>query len=145
MSHVCTIDLEIKDLDSLAAACKELGLEMVRGQQTYRWYGRSVGDYPLPQGFAEQDLGKCQHAIRIPGDSRAYEIGVTERRDGRPGYTLLWDFFAGGYGMEAKVGSDGDRLKQEYAAAVSAKIYRRQGYRITRTMKEGRVILTATK
>src|SRR6266446_5904173 len=103
MSHVAEIDMEIKDLDALKAAAQDLGLEFCEGQQTYKWYGHSVGDFPMPAGFKEQDLGKCEHALRVKGNPGAYEIGIVPRRDGRPGYTLLWDFWAGGLGLQNKV------------------------------------------
>ena len=153
MSHVARIDLEINDLEALAVAAKQLGLEFVRGQETYRWYGRSVGDYALPVGFKAGDLGKCQHVLRIPGSAGAFEIGITKRRDGGQGYCLLWDFWNGGRawgasgpGMQEKVGENGERLKQEYAAAVATKHALKQGYRVFRTVKEdGRILLRATK
>ena len=67
MSHVATINIEVKDLDALGIAAGRIGLELVRGQKEYRWYGQSVGDYPLPAGLTEADLGVCEHAIRIAG------------------------------------------------------------------------------
>lgn len=114
-------------------------------QKTYRWFGRSVGDYPLPAGFKAEELGKCEHAIRIPGDRNAYEIGVVKRRDGKPGFQLIWDFWQGGYGMEEKVGKEACRLRQEYSLAVPTRIAKRNGYQVTRTLREdGHVILRAT-
>src|SRR5438552_1836555 len=114
MSHVSTFEFAVTDLDALDKACSEIGLELVRDQKQYKWFGRSVGDYPLPEGFSEKDLGKCEHAIRIPGNRSAYEIGVVKSRTGT-GYQLVWDFWQGGYGMEKMVGGkDGDKLKQQY-------------------------------
>lgn len=119
MSHVATVDIEIKDLNALERACETLGLKLMRGQKTYRWYGRSVGDYPLPVGFKASDLGKCDHAITIPGNKQCYEIGictnpVTKKTE------LLWDFWAGGYGMQEKVGgSMCEGLVHEYAKEVA--------------------------
>ena len=98
MSHVARIELEINDLDSLKAACKSLGLEFVPDQKTFEWYGRQVGNYPLPDGFTLEDMGRCDHAIRVPGAQ--YEIGVVKRR-GK--YTLLWDFWEDG-GLETVLG-----------------------------------------
>lgn len=146
MSHVVTINMELTDLESLKAACKAMGLEFVDGQTTYKWFGQSVGDYPLPEGFAAEDLGKCEHAIRIPGNSRAYEIGVTRRRDGKAGYTMLWDFWAGGYGLKNAVGEEGIKLRREYAAAVSTRKLQSQGYRVhTNRLESGRIVLRATR
>lgn len=121
MSHVTTLELEVHSLEALKDACKALGLELVMNQTTFKWYGTHVGDYALPEGFTKNDMGKCLHAIRIPGDTRAYEIGVTNRRDGKKGYTLLWDFWAGGYGMQEKVGKEGGLMKQAYAIARAKK------------------------
>jgi hypothetical protein len=145
MSHVSTFELEVNDLDALDSACKQLGLELVRGQKQYRWYGRSVGDYPLPAGFTEQDLGKCDHAIRIPGNPNAYEIGVVKNRNGR-GYQLLWDFWQGGYGMQAKVGKDGEKLKQQYEVQHGVRHWQRKGYRVmTTTQANGHIQLRVKK
>lgn len=141
MSHVAKIDFQVKDLDSLEEACKELGLELVRGQTKYRWYGVSVGDYPLPEGFTKNDLGKCAHAIRIPGKPQAYEIGVVKARQGE-GYELLWDFWAGGYGMEAAVGKNAENLQNEYLAQTTIKHMRKRGREVTRERgRDGEVIL----
>lgn len=131
MSHVAEISLEIKDLDALAVSCRKLGLELKRGQEEYRWFGRSVGDYPLPKGFKKADLGKCDHAIIQPNNPQGYEIGVVKRRDGKPGYTLLWDSWNGGYGLQDKVGRNACLLKQRYGAEVAAKKARQQGFRVS--------------
>ena len=74
MSHIAEVNLLVQDLNALHRACQRL--ELVRGQQTCRWYGRSVGDDPVPVGFAKEELGTSEHAIRIPGNDRAYEIGI---------------------------------------------------------------------
>jgi len=145
MSHVADLDVEIKDLDCLEAACHELGVELVRGQTTYKWFGTHVGDYPLPEGFTVSDMGKCEHAIRIPGNSEAYEIGITKRRDGRPGYTALFDFWAGGKGMAAKVGAKAEKITQEYATQVAMKHAKKKGFTVTRTLVDGNVILNARR
>jgi hypothetical protein len=121
-------------------------LELVRGQKTYKWYGRSVGDYPLPAGFGAHELGQCEHAIRIPGQPSAYEIGVVARRDGKPGYALLWDFWHGGFGLEEKAGQDCKKLRQSYAVQVAAKQARKQGYRVQQSVgQDGKVRLICTR
>lgn len=131
MSHVATIDLHITDLESLAKACPELGLEFCESKSTYKWFGKSVGDYPLPAGFKASDLGKCEHAIRVTGNKKAYEVGICKQRDGKHGYTLLWDFWRGGYGLKDKIGLEAGLLKQAYAAQVACKQLRKQGLRVT--------------
>ena len=136
MSHVVSMELEIRDLDALKDACKMLGLELVIGQKTFKWYGQHVGDYPLPEGFTTHDMGKCEHAIRIPDNKSAYEIGVARRRDGQPGYVLLWDFWAGGMGMQAKVGKDGGLMKQAYVISRSKREALKMGQKATIIRKE---------
>lgn len=126
MSHVATIDLEIKDLDALADAANRLGGELKRGQTSYKWWGRHVGDYPIPAGFTKDDLGKCDHAIQFT--DAAYEIGVVRRRDGRPGWQLIWDFVDGR--LVQLCGKDCSKLKQAYGAAVATKFALKSGYRV---------------
>jgi hypothetical protein len=146
MSHVTLIDLHIKDLDALKTAAKMLGLEFVENQKTFKWYGRSVGDYPMPTGFTAADMGRCDHAIRIPGNAGAYEVGVVRRRDGKPGYALMWDFWNGGYGLRDKIGNNGDKLRQGYSEAVATNKLRAMRFRVQRTVTpQGKVVLTATR
>jgi hypothetical protein len=148
MSHVATINIEIKDLDALTAAAAQLGLELVRGVSRYRWFGTLVEkNTPLPTGFTEQDLGKCDHVIRIPNNNVAYEIGVCQRRDGKPGYQLMWDYWLNGYGIVRAVGgATAPKLIQEYSAQVAMKDLMRKGYRTRLERKEdGRILVQATK
>src|SRR5262249_30989281 len=130
MSHISEIAIQVKDLDSLEAACRELGLELVRGQTKYKWFGQWVGDTPLPPGVKKSDLGKCDHAIRIPGNEAAYQIGVCKNSDGT--FSLRWDFWCGGYGLEERVGSGAGKLIQSYAAEVAMRQARKQGYAVQR-------------
>lgn len=135
MSHLSTIsNVSILDLDALAAACKRLGLELVRGQQTHRWFGRFVGDSPMPEGFTVEDLGHCDHAIRLADRKArdvggAYEIGLVRRRDGRPGWQLIYDNWQGGYGLEKAAGKGLEYLQNAYNAEVASRHYRRAGWR----------------
>lgn len=145
MSHVAVIELEIKDLAALGAAAQALGMELRMGQRTYKWWGHSVGDYPLPVGFSEHELGHCEHALRVKGNSAAYEIGVVKRRDGKPGYTLLWDFYAGGYGLEAAVGQNASKLKQRYQVEVFKREMAKKGMRVNERMVNGKLRVEAMK
>ena len=108
MSHISKIELEIQSLEDLKLACRRLGFAFVENQKTYRWYGRWVGDSPLPEGINQDDLGKCDHAINVPECS--YEIGVVKRGSK---YILLWDAWQTG-GLEQKIGKDAGILKQAY-------------------------------
>jgi hypothetical protein len=146
LSHVATVDVHIQSLTDLRAGCERLGLEFVEGQKTYRWFGEHVGDYPLPPGFTPEDLGKCVHAIRVPNNGLAYEVGVIERRDGKPGWQLIWDFYRGGYGLQARVGEDCGLLKQAYAVEAAKRVAKLQGFAVTeRTMANGEIKLLASR
>jgi hypothetical protein len=139
MSHVAKIELEITDLDALKAACQRLGLEFRCGQVVYAWYGEYMADYPLPEGLTAKDLGKCDHAIRVPGAS--YEIGVL-KRNGK--YHLLWDFWSEG-GLQCILGKNAGRLRQAYAIERTRREALRKGYRITESKTQNglRLVLTA--
>jgi hypothetical protein len=138
MSHVTKIELEIQDLATLQRACRRLHLEFLENQQTYTWYGRFVGDAPLPEGFTAADLGKCQHAIRVPG--AAYEIGVVHRQ-GK--YHLLWDSWHSG-GLERVLGPGAGRLKQAYAIERVTQEARLKGYRLCEKQVNNSVQLVLT-
>ncbi len=125
MSHISEIELKIKSLDALKAACARLGLEFIQGQTTYKWYGHWVGDTPLPEGVKIEDLGTCHHAIRVPGAT--YEIGVVEKQGE---YILMWDFWQSG-GLERVLGPGGGKLKQAYSVEQTKAVARRAGYKVT--------------
>lgn len=120
MSHVTSVSMQIRDLNALKQACARMGAIFVQDQKTYAWYGRSVGDFPIPQGMTEADLGKCNHAIRVPGVR--YEIGVVKQKDGT--YSLAYDFYGTGGGhdgqkLKEKFGDGLGKLKQAYAVAAA--------------------------
>jgi hypothetical protein len=117
----------------------------MEGQRSFRWFGEIVGDGgPLPAGFTEADMGKCDHAIRIKGDMAHYEIGVCQRRDGKPGFTLLWDSWEGV--LQQKAGDKCGRLVQGYAAEVAIRQARRQGFRVQKKMlANGKIQLVCSR
>lgn len=141
MSHLSEISgVQVRDLECLQAAAERLGLEFRRDQKIYRWYGRSVGDYPLPEGLTVADLGKCDHALSVKGKPGAYEVGLVKRPDGS--WRMLFDFWARGHGLQDAIGDNGGRLLQEYSIAVATKQARRNGQRAVREdLPNGRVRL----
>ena len=135
--HVASIKLEIRSLEALMLACNRLGLEFREHQNTYAWYGRWAGDSPLPEGFTQEDLGKCEHAIHVPGAN--YEVGVVFQ-DGK--WRLLWDSWPTG-GLEAALGKDAERLKQAYGIEAAKLEAMRQGYSVwEQEMEDGAIKLT---
>lgn len=130
MSHMVEMEVALPSLDLLGKAATACGMELVKGQKTHRWYGRWVGDYPMPAGFTKEDLGKCDHAIRVKGaNAQTYEVGVVRRRDGR-GWTLMYDFWQGGHGLEAKAGKNCQHLLQNYGLEAIKKSFVSKGYKL---------------
>ena len=109
MSHISKMELEITSLADLKQACQRLGMTFINNQKTYKWYGHWVGDEPLPEGITTEELGKCNHCIKVP--DCLYEIGVVKRGSK---YILLWDSWSSG-GLEKKIGKDAGILKQAYS------------------------------
>ena len=102
-----------------------MGGELVRGQKSYRWYGQYMGDYPLPEGVKQSDLGKCDHTIKFP-DCK-YEVGVIEQPDGT--FALRYDFWGEG-GLRSKLGGTrGEKLCQGYAVQKAKRAARKKGLR----------------
>ena len=108
MSHISKIELEVKDLGILGQACRKLGLELIRAQQTFKWYGKE---------------SRCDHAITVPGAS--YEIGVINK-GGR--FELNCDFYD--RNLENVIGKQGGKLKQAYAVEKTKIEARKKGYSV---------------
>jgi hypothetical protein len=149
MSHITTIKLVIKDLATLEAACAELGAQLVRNVPKYTWYGQKVGDDPLPEGMTLEDLGKCDHVIRLPGVQ--YEIGVVASKTTPGSYTLAWDFWGAGVAgsrhdglkLQKHFGNNLVRLQDAYGAHTAMQMLRQKGYTpIRKTLPNGSIQVT---
>lgn len=139
MSHVSTIATEVTDLAAVEALCKEKGWTFMRDQRTYAWYGTSVGDYPLPAGMKAEDLGKCSHAIKVPGCE--YEIGLV-RNAKTGGYRLAYDFWGPGKKLQEAIGENGGTFLQGYGVCKATLIAKSKGYMVSRsTLPNGTVKL----
>jgi len=113
MSHVSDISTEGLefDLDVIREMCTRQGWEFMEGQKTFAWFGRFIGDSPVPEGYSPEDYGKCDHAIRLPGCS--YELGVVKSKFRGEGYHILADFWCDG-GLDDALGKQGEKFKQIY-------------------------------
>ena len=107
MSHISKIELEVKDLGTLRQACSRLGLNLIKGKKTFKWYGH--------------EEGRCDHAIRVPGAT--YEIGVIKTGNL---YELRCDYWDSGIGKA--IGQNGGLLRQAYAVECTKTEARRKGY-----------------
>jgi hypothetical protein len=114
MSHISKIELEVKDLGVLGQACTRLGLSLIKGQKTFRWYGQEA---------------QCDHCIRVPGAD--YEIGVNSRGGS---YELNCDFYD--KNLEKVIGQKGGLLKQAYAAEKTRIEARKKGYSVIERQTE---------
>jgi hypothetical protein len=115
-----------------------MGFEFMENQTTYKWFGRWVGDTPLPDGMKQEDLGRCTHAIRVP--DAVYEIGVLQTGSK---YQLLWDYWDGG-GLEKQIGKNAGKLKQAYTLERIRKESRLKGYMVSQSRSSNgiRMVLT---
>lgn len=137
MSHVATIQAEIKSLRSVKAACKRLGLKFLENQQTYKWYGRHVGDYPIPEGLTIDDMGKCIHAIKVPGAE--YEIGVIRDPMNKKNFKLVWDFWD--KKLPKALGKDAWKLTQAYEIEHAKYTAKLQGKTVREKVMDDRIRL----
>jgi hypothetical protein len=108
MSHISKIELEVKDLAVLSQACTRLGIEFIRGQKHFKWYGEEAS---------------CDHVIKVPGAE--YEIGVIKDQSR---YDLSCDFYD--RALEKVIGRQGGLLKQAYAVSKTKIEARRKGYSV---------------
>jgi hypothetical protein len=154
MSHVVSVEFYIDDLDALGEACKSLGLELMKGQETYKWYGRWMNDYSnsdaaMNMGISPQEYGMCQHAIRVKDDTESYEVGLVRRKDGKPGYQMVYDFYGGGGQLMSKIGDNAEKLRQQYSVQQHIKRganLQQKGFSLSQnTDDQGRVHLVYTR
>ena len=136
MSHISQIEVEIKDLKALKAACEQLGFQFMENQREYRWYGKWLGKQPLPIGITEEQLGRCDHAIHVP--TAIFEIGVVKRNNS---YILLWDSWIGG-GLTQAIGQNAGFLKQAYSVETVRKMARQKQYRLTEQKTANKIRLS---
>jgi hypothetical protein len=157
MSHIVTINIQMRELEAIKRACARLGWTFKENQKTYNWFGDWVDDSPVPRGLfaSEQEyqavlamdrterkqhmnnvLGKCEHAISVPGCQ--YEIGLIKHGSG---YTPIWDWYE--IDLHNALGSNADPLKQAYAVERAKIEAQRSGYRVhEKLLPSGAVHLT---
>jgi hypothetical protein len=140
MSHITSVEIELKDLEAVKALCQERGWQFMQGQKTYRWFGEFVGDSPMPKGMTKADLGKCDHAIKVPGAS--CEIGL--RSTGKGSYKLAFDGWGAG-GLVPVIGLNGGLFLQGYGICKAEREAKKRGLHVQRVNgKAGAVKLVLT-
>lgn len=128
MSHITKKKAKISNLSDLQEACDQIGMEFKEGQTTCRYYA----------GRKEP----CTHAIVVPGNTDAYELGVLQEEDGT--FSLLFDSYGGGNGLIDKIGRNADRLMQEVSVAMSIRHMRMKGRTVSRVQNGKNVVVLAT-
>jgi hypothetical protein len=111
MSHIASIECELRSLEAIKSACARLGWTFKEGQTSYKWFGQWMGDSPVPEqlfspeeanaikemptgvrsDFLTDLLGSCDHAIEVPG--ARYSIGLIKRGEK---YLPVWDYWQSG-------------------------------------------------
>jgi hypothetical protein len=130
MSHVVQIDsVPIIDIPALRAAVEELGGKLV-DKKTYNWFGMHVGDYPMPKGMTQDDLGKCEMVAQFPFVN--YECGFRKTEDG---LVPIFDFYGSGGAhdgqmLQKKIGDGAGKLMQLYSKHALMNACTAQGYMI---------------
>lgn len=117
MSHLATVEAQIKDLDAVEAACKEMGWTLHRGQTQFKmWY--------------DDQFEKCDHAISIPGNFNGMELGLVKQDDGT--FRLHHDDLIEDE-LEKRMTADNGfcGFLPQYEAAVTRKFLMRKGIRFT--------------
>ena len=130
MSHVSTVSqIAWTSLTALGRAAERIGLELMIGQTTHRWFGRWVNDYgagdaAYRNGIKPEDYGKCEHAIRLKGDTgQHYEVGLVPCVDGREGWQPVFDSWAQAKMLEILGGAEMTRLQDAYAIEAARETY----------------------
>jgi hypothetical protein len=97
-------------MEALQMACQMLGLKVTQ-KKNYTWFNRHVGDYPVPAGVKVEELGRNAEFVIGLGDEKkkrhpdAYEIGMVADPNNEGCYVPIYDFWAGGKGLDQTIGS----------------------------------------
>ena len=121
MSHFATIETQIRDVEALRGACRELGVELLENVAA-RGYGANT---------QRGDL-----VVRLKGP---YDVALNRQQDGRYGLTTDW---WGGH-VERELGAGYGKLLQLYALHKAQAEAHRKGYTTRRqSLADGSIKLT---
>ncbi|WP_179136095.1 DUF1257 domain-containing protein [Paenibacillus sp. 32352] len=114
MSHFTKMKTEIRDIQALELACRELGLDLLRDQSARGYNGR---------------LLPADYVVKLKGP---YDLAFTLGRTGA--YTMTTDWYNGH--VEKEVGKRAEHLLQHYAVHAATLAARKQGYAVERRQME---------
>jgi hypothetical protein len=118
MSHVAMQETKpgepmFADMEALHLAAVMCGGRIVE-RNTYHWYNRHVGDYPVPKGVKVEQLGKnAKYVFEILPEKykelgitgKPYDLGLIED-PANPGCLVpIYDFYDGGMGLDNAIGT----------------------------------------
>lgn len=123
---------KITDIDALQLAAEQLGMKFTKcekGKGHFRtWkddHGGWVGDWDLPEGVTGEEMGdNADYVLSIPGDKKAYELGIVWNEQDQCWYPAH-DFYAGGMGLEKVIGPTTVQGKQVIGSAPKLMEYYR--------------------
>ena len=121
MSHFTTIKTQIKDIDALSSACREMGLTLLQNTEARGYYENKIkGDY----------------VIQLKGP---YDIALNRQPDRSYGLTAdLWQ----GH-VEKEVGQNYGKLLQLYGVHKAIVEARKKGHLVRRSQhQDGSIKLT---
>lgn len=128
MSHIASVNCQIKDLDALELAAQKFNARLVRGKTSFKAY---YGDTNT----------KCQHVVEMVDNPKGYSIGLRQKAQADEEYELACDFFDGS--LAKAFGPELVNLRNEYqVAVVQANLPR--GYRFQREDVGTQIRLRAT-
>ncbi len=110
MSHFTSIDVEIRDIEALKSACRELNLPLKKNAEARGYGGNSR---------------KAEYVIKLNGP---YDVALNFGKDGS--YNVEADFWEGH--VEKELGPKMGRLKQFYAVHKTTREAKRKGYNVQR-------------
>jgi hypothetical protein len=149
ISHVAKVDLEIADLDVLAEAAIAMGGEYLPNETKWRWYGSWQNDYAAKDAAYLNGIPATRYGtsdagiIRLNGAS--WDIGVYKvpGQDGK--FTLVYDNYGEGHGIEKACGKNLVGLKTRYGAVAATRQLKKQGFAVREETVNNRLRLVATK
>ena len=118
MSHFTTIKTQIKDIEALRSACKEMGLSLLQNAEARGYYENKIkGDF----------------VVQLKGP---YDIALNKQLDGSFGLTAdLWQ----GH-VEREVGPGYGKLLQLYGVHKAAREARKKGHLVRRSQQQNGAI-----
>lgn len=125
------MSLSVDSLDVLAKAAKALGCELVQDETKCRAYYRD-------------SVKGCRHIIKVPGAK--YDIAVVPHATQPGRWSLAYDNWHMGEGIESVCGAGLGKLNQRYGAERSKRQMRREGFSVReKVLADGQVQLVCTR